>query len=80
MGNLLNSHACTQGLAWRISFLSLFLSFSFNASHTKVPGLVVPTMQSYKDLLCRVVDHPRRPASSVKSTFLRDGNCLVGLV
>lgn len=46
---------------------------------SKVSGLVVPDMNSYRDMIARVIARPRCAAEAVSRTFRRHGNKLVGL-
>ena len=46
---------------------------------SKVSGLKVPPMVSYRERLVNAVVHPRRTPQQITGSFIRDGNCLVDI-
>lgn len=45
---------------------------------SKVSGLHVPSMQSYRDMIFRAICRPSCSAQAITGTFRRDGNKLIG--
>lgn len=46
----------------------------------KVTGLEVPSLESYRDMIMRAIEHPRCLASQVNGSYERKGNTLIGLI